>query len=140
MEELQEALDNPEEFFERLARAAGPVAKRMLIAKLKPAIWPVAKKMGLLWTDVIALLELVDTTAELQEAMEGPEAFLEKMAGALGPAAHRLILAKLRPVMETFLHPQQLTWQDVRLTIRIEHMTSMTSDVFDTSMAVKYSI
>ena len=44
VEELREALADPEAFFEKLSKAGGPVAKKLLIAKVRPVAEPRLEK------------------------------------------------------------------------------------------------
>ena len=113
LEELQQALEDPDAFLAHLGAAAGPAARRFVIAKLRPKLEPLAIEMGLTWSDVLAVLELIDTPSELQAAANDPEAFFVRLATALGPAATRLVLAKLRAVVEPMVQRHDLTWSDV---------------------------
>ena len=68
----------------------------------------------LTWDDVQTALELVDTVDELRDAVEHPEVFLHQLLEeAVGPAAVKMALARLKPVLEPRL-PEPLTWDDVR--------------------------
>ena len=63
-----EALGDPEGFLEKLMEKGGPIAKKLLIAKIRPKAEPKLKRKGLVWEDVVPVLELVDSMEELQEA------------------------------------------------------------------------
>lgn len=56
---------------------------------------------------------MVDTVAEIQEAVADPETFLQELAKSAGPAAKRFAIAKLRPKLEPRIHEQGLEWTDV---------------------------
>lgn len=113
IEELQEALDNPEAFLTKLASASGPAAKRFLVAKLRPKFEPMLKERGMLWDDVLLALEAVDSFEELQQALEDPAALVDMLAASLGPAATRFLIAKLRPTFEVAVAKLGLAWNDV---------------------------
>lgn len=90
------------------ADAGGPAARRFLLAKLRPVLEPPAEKLGLIWSDVLAVLQLVDSVEELQAAMNDPQGFFERLASSLGPAATRLVLAKLRKGVEPLIQRHDL--------------------------------
>ena len=73
MEELQAALEDIEGFLRALASAAGPAAKRLAIARLRPKLEVQAAKMSLTWEDLLPVLEKIDTIGELQKALDDPE-------------------------------------------------------------------
>ena len=52
-------LEDVEGFLRNLADAAGPVAKRMALAKMRPKIELIVAKMGLTWEDTKPALEKV---------------------------------------------------------------------------------
>ena len=56
-EELAAAVNDPAAFFAKLGEAAGPAAKKLLIAKLRPKAGPYLKRHGLDWADVVPALE-----------------------------------------------------------------------------------
>merc|ERR1719265_528796 len=59
LKQLEEALSNPEAFFKKLLKEGGPVAKRILSAKLRPLVEPRLRQQGLQWSDVQPMLESV---------------------------------------------------------------------------------
>ena len=70
-ERFCEAMSDPVGFFERVIASAGPAAKKLAMAKLRPVLEPHVKKQGLAWADVLPILDTVDTAKELQEARLG---------------------------------------------------------------------
>ena len=105
-EELQSALDDPVAFiqslvgledsfsstsmeacFQQLAAAAGPVAIRLAIAKLRPKMEPLLAKQSLTWAAVLPALELIDTLSEVEAAISDPGAFLQRMPRTAEPPA-----------------------------------------------------
>ena len=74
--ELQEHFDrpmdikpvNPMDFLEQLASSAGPAAKKLAILHLKPLLTPHLLKQGLVWSDVVPVLETVESIEELKAA------------------------------------------------------------------------
>eukprot|EP01046_Picozoa_sp_COSAG06_P078931 COSAG06_NODE_26456_length_614_cov_1.184466_1_plen_178_part_10 len=91
----------------------GDSGKKVAIAKLRPKLEPVLMKQGLTFEDVVPALELVDTIEELEAALSDPEAFLQSLESAAGPAAKRLVLSKLRPKLEPRVTKHGLSWEDV---------------------------
>merc|ERR1711865_214873 len=77
--------DDPQSFLEKLASAGAPLAKKRAIMLLKPKLAPYLEKQGLEWVDVVPMLELVDSTEELQAAVDDPQSFLEKLASVNAP-------------------------------------------------------
>ena len=96
IEELKEAVTDPEGFLERLATAAGPAAKRLLLARVRPSMEPMLTKMGLLWSDVVPVFKMIDSIDDLKEAIEDPEGFLAKMPG---PIEEKILKLKLKNAM-----------------------------------------
>ena len=80
-----EALGDPEGFLEKLMEKGGPIAKKMLIAKMRPKAEPKLKRKGLVWEDVVPVLESIDSVEELKAAVTDPMAKLEEMADASKP-------------------------------------------------------
>lgn len=117
--ELKEALSDPDAFLQRLAAAAGPVAKKLLIARLRPALQPTLAKQGIKWEDVRVALELVDEPHVLRAAVEDPQGFLIKLASHAGAVAIQLCLARLRPKLEPLIHKQGLEWADVLRALEV---------------------
>lgn len=71
-----------------------PQCRKQLLRKLR-SHEPWLEKRGLLWSDVEAVVDALDSLEELQSAVDDPMAFL--LAGATGEAAKRLLIAQLRP-------------------------------------------
>ena len=113
VDELREALANPDGFLERLASASTPAVKRLLIAKLKPPLTPSLTTLGLTWEDVVPALELIDSIDELREAIAYPQGFLERLADGSTLVAKRMLIAKLKPPLTPFLMTLGLAWEDV---------------------------
>jgi len=77
------------------------MARKLAVAKLRRVLEPKLESNGLEWDDVLPILEAIDTIDELREAMDNPEAFLEKMLSeTVGPVARKVTLARLRRVLE----------------------------------------
>lgn len=114
IEELQAALEAPEVLLTKLANLGGTAGRRFIVAKLRPKLEPVIKQAGLLWSEVVDVLLLVDTLEELQAAMGNPEGFLQQLAVTMSSAARRLIIAKLRPLLEARLQRLDVEWRDVQ--------------------------
>jgi hypothetical protein len=110
---LEAAISDPDAFLDTLASIGGGVARRLLIAKMRPKIEPVIKKKGLTWEDVLPALDLINTAEEVIEGAKDPEAFFQKLLSATSPVAIRLAICKLRPRIEPVIVKQGLTWADV---------------------------
>jgi fructose-specific component phosphotransferase system IIB-like protein len=113
LEQLEQALEDPETFLEKLLILAGPVALQFAIAKLRPKLEPSLARHHLVWEDILPALELIRSLEDLEDALEIPEAFLDKLIASAGPAALRFTVAKLRPKLEPLLTQHSLTWEDV---------------------------
>ena len=110
IEELQEALDHPEELLKRLMVSA---AKLFAIAKLRAALEPKLKAKGLAWADALPAIELVSTVEELQAALGDTEAFVHRLLSSAGAAGKHLAIAKLRPRIEPLAQMQGVSWGDM---------------------------
>ena len=84
VEELQAAVADPGGNLAKLAKTSIPLAKKLAIMKLKPKMEARLLKQGLEWSDVLPVLEQVDTVEELQAAVTDPQAFLKHLASAGG--------------------------------------------------------
>ena len=63
----------------------------MLIAQCRHRVMPNLPKQGLQWSHVQPVLESVESQDELQQAMNDPDSFLNKLlAGAGGEVARRM--------------------------------------------------
>jgi hypothetical protein len=80
---------------------------------LKPPLEPHLAKHGLEWSDVVPVLEEVESIDELKEAAADVGSFLEKLANASGPAAKKLAIMHLKPKLAPHLAKQGLEWADV---------------------------
>jgi predicted protein tyrosine phosphatase len=82
IDELKEAVVDVGSFLERLVNARGLAAKKLAIVHLKPPLEPHLAKHGLEWSDVVPVLEEVDSIDELKAAVESPMAFLDRVSKA----------------------------------------------------------
>ena len=119
IDELQAAVEEPESFLRSVAGAAGPAAKKMAIGKLRSKLEPIVTQQGLAWEDAVPALDLVDSVEELQAAIGDPEGFMQSVMGAAGPAAKKLLIAKLRPVLLPLLPKRGLKWGDVEMAMEM---------------------
>ena len=124
LDEIMQAVHDPEGFLERLAGASKPTvyraAIRYVIVKNKASIMQLlGRKSSLTWEDVLPVLELIDTFEEAQEAVRDPESFLERLVDEVGPAGVRYAVALARPAIETHLAPLKIKWEDVRPAIEL---------------------
>jgi hypothetical protein len=86
---------------------------KLLAWALRPVFEPRLKKHGLEWTDVVPVLEEVDSIDELKEAVADPSGFLERLLNAGGSAAKKLAIMHLKPKLVPHLAKQGLEWADV---------------------------
>ena len=87
VEELEAALDDPEAFVAGLLSAVGPVGQRIALAKLRPKLEPLlASRHAMSWEDALPALELVESIAELEAALEDPAALLLQITEFVDPA------------------------------------------------------
>jgi hypothetical protein len=71
------------------------------------------------WENLVPVLELVDSIAELEAAIHDPETLLRALTSASGPYAKALWIIKLRPVLLPMLTKRGLDWEDVRLSMEM---------------------
>eukprot|EP01045_Picozoa_sp_COSAG04_P011113 COSAG04_NODE_707_length_10916_cov_5.167052_2_plen_767_part_00 len=120
VDRLQQAMEDPEAFTRELLATVGPVGKKIAAAKLRPSLEPKLIKRNLQWADVLPALELIDTIAELEAAVDDPDAFVASLLSAVGPVGKRVALAKLRPLLEPKLIKQHsLVWEDALAAIEL---------------------
>jgi len=112
-DQLQDALQDPAAFLERLATLAGPAGKRLMIAMMRPKAQVFLASQGLQWAEVLPSLELIQTRDELQDALQDPAKFFERLVTETGPAGKKLLLAMIRPKAQPFLASKDLEWADV---------------------------
>jgi hypothetical protein len=113
IDELKDAVADVGSFLEKLANASGPAAKKLAIMHLKPPLEPHLAKHGLEWSDVVPVLEAIDSIDELKQAVDDPLGFLERVASASGPAAKKLAIMHLKPLLSPTLAKRGLEWADV---------------------------
>ena len=118
-EELTAAIADPAAFMRRLLNeAAGPAAFKLVITRLRPMLEPRLPK-PLTWDEVQPCIELIDSIEELRAAITDPATFMQTlMHEAVYPAAFKLAITRLRPVLEPRL-PKPLTWDEVQPCIEL---------------------
>jgi predicted protein tyrosine phosphatase len=79
IEELRAAVGDPEALLEIVVQTSGPVAKKLAIRHLKPRLELRLHQQGLLWADVVPVLETIDSIEELRAAADDPEELLERI-------------------------------------------------------------
>jgi hypothetical protein len=106
-EELRAAVGDPEALLEIVVQTSGPVAKKLAIRHLKPRLELRLHQQGLLWADVVPVLETIDSIKELQVMADDPE------AKALLDHMFAFTIIQLKPKLEPYLDAQGLVWTDV---------------------------
>ena len=85
LEKLEAALDDPVSFFDKLASTSRPIATKLALAKIRPSLEPHLTKRGLLWKNVVLILEeSILSLQELESALDNPDALLKKIEQAAG--------------------------------------------------------
>ena len=82
--ELQQAGQDPSGFFLSLANVANPAAKKLAIARLRPALNSTLRSLGLVFSDIQPVLDEVLSVEALQMAVVDPETLLP-LSSATGP-------------------------------------------------------
>merc|ERR1719230_1605801 len=132
VEEIERALADPEAFIQKAMAAAGPVAIKMLIAKLRPKLEPHLLHRDMKWEDALPALELLNNMEEITAAIDDPEGFIERAMRAAGPVAIKLLIAKLRPKLESVLMHHDIRWEDALPALElIDTMEEITAAIDD---------
>eukprot|EP01050_Picozoa_sp_SAG11_P010579 SAG11_NODE_1067_length_5980_cov_2.560109_1_plen_426_part_00 len=84
VEEIQEAIENPDQFLKKLLKAMGPVAICAIFAKLRPKLEPLLTKNNVAWDDALPALQLIDTVEEIQDAIEKPGELVDRVLKSVG--------------------------------------------------------
>eukprot|EP01046_Picozoa_sp_COSAG06_P023440 COSAG06_NODE_1862_length_8199_cov_7.440741_2_plen_2345_part_00 len=117
IDELKQALHNPEQFLDKMMTTVAPVAKVIALAKLRPQMqkWADANNY-----DIDALAAAVQSIAltELTDAIANPDALWQRLLHAAGTTGRLMLIAKLRSVLEDRL-PQELAWEDIKPTLEL---------------------
>eukprot|EP01043_Picozoa_sp_COSAG02_P035692 COSAG02_NODE_2571_length_8501_cov_23.319567_3_plen_1765_part_00 len=114
---VQHAIDNPATFVDILMRAHGPVAKVIAIAKLRPKLEVTLSLRHLSWHDILPALTAVQRLEDLNSARNDMEGFLKHLEDGTGSASRKLLVAKLRPLVEPQLTKHGLGWEDAVLVL-----------------------
>ena len=112
LQELDATASDGAAALDRWATGGGPVAKRLLVAKLRPVMEPLVWRLGLTWADAHRALMLVDAVDVLSGALQAPEAFLDEQLSSGSATGKWLTLAMLRPQVEPLLTKEKLAWED----------------------------
>ena len=119
LDEVRAALQDPSAFVHDVLGAA---LVRAGMARLKPLLLRQASDHGLGAEELNAALDLVDSIEEVRAAMAAPEAFVRRLVEeAVGPAATKLALARLRPLLERRLEQleRRMPWADFEAAIAV---------------------
>jgi hypothetical protein len=94
LEEIRAAVEAPDALLKKMLDAGGPVACKLVLAKLRPRLEPLLREKGMAWTDVLAGADQVDAAmleklkAQLLEQDRGG------LQGMVGDLLQRLKAAK----------------------------------------------
>tara|TARA_B100000900_G_scaffold330989_1_gene291591 strand:- start:29 stop:2101 length:2073 start_codon:yes stop_codon:yes gene_type:complete len=128
---LQKSLDNPDVFITELVNKAGPVGKKMIISNLRTQIEPMLDTYNLSWDEILPAIELFADLESLQNALDNPELFIEELLSKAGPAGKKIIIANLRPSIESELQKYNMTWENT------EPVIEMLIDSFSDSISLQ---
>merc|ERR1719163_2595808 len=93
LEDVKKAASDPEGFLKRVLTSSGPVARKLLYAQVRPQLETPMRNHGLVWEDVVPILEELDSIEKLQKAVSDPEGFFERVLTSSGPVARKLVYA-----------------------------------------------
>eukprot|EP01047_Picozoa_sp_COSAG01_P025821 COSAG01_NODE_1644_length_9640_cov_6.926213_2_plen_2326_part_00 len=100
-------------FQSRLEAGVDHAARTMVIEELCPRLEPELLSRNLTWYDVKPAIDLIDTVAELRQAVKHPELFLQTLERSVSAAAKHYVIVQLRAKLEPELHRTcGITWQD----------------------------
>jgi predicted protein tyrosine phosphatase len=125
VEQLQGSAAHLESFMGSLARDSEKIALKCAIAKLRPKVQQVLNKCGLQWTDLLPIIEQVDSLEELQEGAVDPDGFLELLAKRSKAIAVRMFITRLWPKLGPILSSQGLQLQSAEVVSVIELADSL---------------
>ena len=118
-EQVEGALKNPETFLADLLKQGEGAARKLVIAKIRPKMQPYLLEHELEWNDIQPVLDTIDTLQELEQAFKDVKGFLKKLTSAAGPAAEKLILAKLKRKLQPRLQSRGVMWVTVEQAVRV---------------------
>jgi len=119
-QELQDAIKNPEAFFERLGLNCLPIAKKIALAQFRQnkEVESFLRENGLQQEDLMHMVDEVDTPQDLQDAMTNPEVFVARLANDCPPIAKKIALAQFRQSREV----QSFLWENSLQTEDLAHI------------------
>eukprot|EP01047_Picozoa_sp_COSAG01_P030398 COSAG01_NODE_2119_length_8380_cov_44.533510_1_plen_1073_part_10 len=98
----------------RLEAGVDLTARVLVIEELRPRLEPELLSRNLTWDDVKPAIDLIDTVAELRQAVRFPEQFLRNLERSVSAAAKHYVILQLRAKLEPELSRTcGMTWQDV---------------------------
>jgi len=117
VEELQQLVEDPQQFMDRIVKKSGPIAKKWAMAQLKKLLEPKLKQKGLQWDDMLIVIERLDEPGKIEAAVKDPAAFFDGLGEEVWPVAVRFGLAQLRPKLEEKLTKEGIVWKDVQARV-----------------------
>ena len=75
------------------------------------------RQHGVLWSDALPALELAGGIDELQVAFADPDAFVQNLMAAAGPAAKAMLVGKLKGILAPIAKRRGLVWEDIALSM-----------------------
>ena len=117
-EELLSAVTNPRAFLRRLSAAGGPVARKLMMNRLRPNLQPMLDLWGITWAAAEPVFESI-TVSELQRALDTPSVVVRRLAAALANS-HIIpaLIARMKPRLERIVRPMSIVWDDLEPALR----------------------
>jgi hypothetical protein len=141
VEELQVAVENPQQFVDDLLTVTSTASKAFAIAKLRPVLEVAVKEStGLDWDRFSPVLELIESLDDLSVAITNPELLLETLLSAASPYALQVALAcvedKLRPLVEDAHVP----WDEAVQVLELMDVADLRANVSQPQLLLDYVI
>ena len=121
IDQIERAFVSPDRFLDSLMSAAGPIAMSddmrigMTLARLRPKMEPLLAARGVAWDDALPVTDMVYSLQDLEEAIDSPDAFVQKFMQLSGAGGKRIAIAQLRLQLEPLLHRSfATTWAVAR--------------------------
>lgn len=112
MEEIQDAIADPEHFFARVIEAGGALGKKLALGKARPVLEPQLNRECLSWEDALPAFDMLDSMEEVHKLLADPEDFFYRILSDGGPVARKIAVGKARWVLEPKLKRIGIAWTD----------------------------
>ena len=131
-EELQEAIESPEAFVQKLLSSTSEVGKTLAIARLQPRLEKaLVAATGMAWEGIVPVLKHIDSMKDLQAALDGPAAFLESLLSAASPYAMQMALARVEAQLRPLLNARGVAWEQAATVVGLFDLQELQQGVMD---------